>query len=166
MKKAFRITAIAALLALGIWIFQILFPPEEKRIRRLLAQAAEAAEVNPKQNPLFKLAGANRLVGCFSPDAVLQVEVPGVQMRTIHGHDDLLQAVTAALAGLQEARIQLHRVHVSVDPGRQSATAQLVTAAYLNGSSEPMVQELRIRLRKIEDHWKIVQVETVKTLGR
>jgi len=121
--------------------------------------------VNPKQNPLFKLAGANRLVGFFSPDAVLQVDVPGVPIRTINGRDDLLQAVTAALAGLQEARIQLHRVHVSVDPGRQSATAQLVAAAYLNGSGEPMVQELRMRLRKIEDHWKIVQVETVKTLG-
>ena len=89
----------------------------------------------------------------------------GVPIRTINGRDDLLQAVTAALAGLQEARIQLHRVHVSVDPGRQSATAQLVAAAYLNGSGEPMVQELRMRLRKIEDHWKIVQVETVKTLG-
>ncbi len=121
--------------------------------------------MNPRQNPLFKLAGANRLVGFFSPDAVLQVDVPGVPIRTINGRDDLLQAVSAAFAGLQEARIQLHRVHVSVDPDRQSATAQLVAAAYLNGSGEPMVQELRMRLRKIEDHWKIVQVETVKTLG-
>jgi len=134
-------------------------------IRKLLAQAAEVAAVKPNQNPIFKLAGANKLVGFFSPDVLLKVDLSGADLRSISGRDDLLQAISAARAGLQEARIQLHEVHVNVDTDRQSASAQLVTTAYLNGSADPLVQELKMQLRKIDGHWKIAQVETVKTLG-
>ena len=165
MKGALRIAAVAAVLALGFWILQILFPGDEKRIRKMLAEAAQTAGIKANENPLFKLAAAKKLVGFFSPDAVLKLDVSGVDARSINGRDDLLQAVAAALASLQEARIQLREIHVNVGPDKQSATAQLVATAYLNGGSDPMVQELKLQLRKIDGHWKITQVETVKTLG-
>ena len=165
MKRAFRIVAGALLIAAVVWIYQILFPGDEKLIRKLLAQAAETAAVKPDENPIFKLAGANKLVGFFSPDAELNMYVSGTDIRSISGRDDLLQAVTAARAGLQEAKIQLHEVHVNVDPDRQSAGAQLVASAYINGGADPLVQELKMQLKKIDGRWKIVRVETVKTLG-
>ncbi len=165
MKRVLKIITVLAVLAFGVWLFRILFPGDEKLIRKLLAGAAETAAIKPNENPLFRLAGANKLVGFFSPDAVLKVDVPGVDVRSINGRDDLLQAVTAARASLQEARILLREIHVNVDPDKQSATAQLVATAYLNGGSDPMVQELKLQLRKIDGHWKITQVETVKTLG-
>jgi len=152
-------------LALGVWIFRILFPGDEKLIRKMLAEAAETAGIKVNENPLFKLAAAKKLVGFFSPDAVLKLDVSGMDARSINGRDDLLQAVAAALASLQEARIQLREIHVNVDPDKQSATAQLVATAYLNGGSDPLVQELKLQLRKIDGHWKIARVETVKTLG-
>jgi len=165
LKRAFRIVAGALLIAAVVWIYQILFPGDEKLIRKLLAQAAETAAVKPDENPIFKLAGANKLVGFFSPDAELNMYVSGTDIRSISGRDDLLQAVTAARAGLQEAKIQLHEVHVNVDPDRQSAGAQLVASAYINGGADPLVQELKMQLKKIDGRWKIVRVETVKTLG-
>ncbi len=165
MKRVLKIITVLAVLALGVWIFRILFPGDEKLIRKLLAGAAETAAIKPNENPLSRLAGANKLVGFFSSDAVLNVEVSSVDVRSISGGDDLLQAVTAARATLQEAKIQLHQIHVNVDPDKQSATAQLVATAYLNGGSDPLVQELKLQLRKIDGHWKITQVETVKTLG-
>ncbi len=165
MKRVLKIITVLAVLALGVWIFRILFPGDEKLIRKLLAGAAETAAIKPNENPLSRLAGANKLVGFFSSDAVLNVEVSSVDVRSISGRDDLLQAVTAARATLQEAKIQLHQIHVNVDPDKQSATAQLVATAYLNGGSDPLVQELKLQLRKIDGHWKITQVETVKTLG-
>ena len=160
-----KVILIAVVLALGVGIFQILFPSDEKLILQLLAEAAETAAVKPNENPLFKLAGANKLVGFFSPDAVLKMDVAGVETRTINSREDLLQAVTAARAGLQEASFQLHEVHVNVNPGRQSAVAQFVATAYRNGSADPLVQELKMELKKIDGHWKISRVETVKTLG-
>jgi len=165
VKRVLKIITVLAVLALGVWIFRILFPGDEKLIRKLLAGAAETAAIKPNENPLSRLAGANKLVGFFSSDAVLNVEVSSVDVRSISGGDDLLQAVTAARATLQEAKIQLHQIHVNVDPDKQSATAQLVATAYLNGGSDPLVQELKLQLRKIDVHWKITQVETVKTLG-
>ncbi|PYK96077.1 MAG: hypothetical protein DME19_20920, partial [Verrucomicrobia bacterium] len=129
MKRILKIIAVLGVLALGVWIFQMLFPGDEKRIRKMLAAVAETAAVKPNENPLFKLAGASKLVGFFSPDAVLKVEVPGVEVRSINGRDDLLQAVTAARASLQEARVQLHEIHVTLEPDRRSAAAQLVASA-------------------------------------
>jgi len=165
LKRVLHIAAIVALLILSVWIYRVLFPGDEKLIRQLLAATAEVAAVKPNENPLFKIAGANKLVGFFSPDAVLKLDVAGVDSRAINSRDDLLQAVTAARASLQEARFQLREIQVIVGADTQSATAQFVAIAYLNGSGDPLVQELKMQLKKIDRHWKISQVETVKTLG-
>ena len=164
MKRLFNIAGVAAVLLLGVWIYRILFPNDEKLIRQLLAEAAETAAVKPNENPIFKIAGANKLVGFFSPDAVLKLDVAGVDSRTLDNPDDLRQAFTAARASLQEAKFQLHEIQVNVGPDLQSATAQLVAIAYLNGSGDPLVQELKIQLKKIDRWWKIARVETVKSL--
>ncbi len=165
MKRISNIAAIVALLLVGVWIYRILFPSDEKLIRQLLAEAAQTAAVKPNENPLFKIASANKLVGFFSADAVLKLEVAGVDTRTLDTPEDLRQAVTAARASLQEAKFQLREVQVGMGSDSQSATAQLVAIAYLNGSGDPLVQELKIQLKKIDHRWKISRVETVKTLG-
>ena len=165
MKKILNIAAIVALLFVGVWIYRILFPSDETLIRQLLAEVAQTAEVKPNENPLFKIAGANKLFGFFSRDAVLNMDVAGVDTRTLDTPDDLQQAIAAARASLQEARFQLREIQVDVGSDAQSATAQLVAIAYLNGSGDPLVHELRMQLRKIERHWKISRVETVKSLG-
>ena len=165
MKRISNIAAIVALLLVGVWIYRILFPSDEKLIRQLLAEAAQTAAVKPNENPLFKIASANKLVGFFSADAVLKLEVAGVDTRTLDTPEDLRQAITAARASLQEAKFQLREVQVGMGSDSQSATAQLVAIAYLNGSGDPLVQELKIQLKKIGHRWKISRVETVKTLG-
>jgi len=165
LKRISNIAAIVALLLVGVWIYRILFPSDEKLIRQLLAEAAQTAAVKPNENPLFKIASANKLVGFFSADAVLKLEVAGVDTRTLDTPEDLRQAVTAARASLQEAKFQLREVQVGMGSDSQSATAQLVAIAYLNGSGDPLVQELKIQLKKIDHRWKISRVETVKTLG-
>ena len=165
MKKTLNIAAIAALLLAGVWIYRILFPSDEKLIRKLLAEVAQTAEVKPNENPIFKIAGANKLAGFFSSDAVLKMDVAGVDTRTLETPDELRQAIAAARASLQEAKFQLHEILVNVGPDPRSATAQFVATAYLNGSGDPLVQELKMQLRKIDSHWRISRVETVKTLG-
>ena len=165
MKRVLHIAAIVALLILSVWIYRVLFPGDEKLIHQLLAATAEAAAVKPNENPLFKIAGANKLVGFFSPDAVLKMDVAGVDTRTLDNPEDLRQAVTAARASLQEAQFQLREIQVIVGADTQSATAQFVAIAYLNGSGDPLVQELKMQLKKIDRHWRISEVETVKTLG-
>jgi len=165
LRKILNRAGIVALLLLGVCIYRILFPNDEKRIRQLLAEAAETAAVKPEENPLLKIAGASKLAGFFSPDAVLKMDVAGVDTRTLDDPDDLRQAITAARASLQEAKFQLHQVQVNVGPDSKSATAQLVAIAYLNGSGDPLVQELKMQLKKIDRRWKISRVETVKSLG-
>lgn len=156
---------MAAALGAGIWLYRTLFPGDERQIRTLLAQAAAAAEVKPNENPLIRLAGANRMAGFFSSDAVIQVDAAGMDNRTLRGREELVQAVAAARSTLQEARVQLREVTVQLDSGGQGAGAQLVAIAYLNGTGDPLVEELKLRLAKLDGHWKILRVETVRSLG-
>jgi ketosteroid isomerase-like protein len=164
LKKGFGAVAIVAAVVIGVWAYRMLFPGDEKLIRKLVDAAADAASVKANDNPLFRLAGANRLASYCTPDVILKVEISGVDVRTINGHDDLLQAAIAARAGWQQAKIQLNELTISVAPDRRSAKAQAVISAFLNGG-DPLAQELDVRFKKIDGDWKIAQVETVKALG-
>jgi len=164
LKKFLNIAGIVVALLVAFWAYRALFPGDEKLIRRLLAEVAETAEVKSNENPLFKIAGANKLAGYFSPDAVLRMDVPGVDSRGLDSPEDIRHAFTAARAGLQEAKFQVQELQVTVADS-QSATAQFVGVAYLNGSGDPLVQEFKMQLRKMDSRWKISRVETVKTLG-
>jgi SnoaL-like protein len=156
---------VVALAALGFWALRVLFPSDETVIRKLLAQMAAAASLKPNENALVKLAGANKLAGFFTADAVIRIEVTGGRTRTIHGREELIEIVTAARANLQEVKIQLHDIVVELAPDRQTALAQLTALANIDGSTDPIFQLLKIRLKKIDGHWRISQVDTVKTPG-
>ena len=152
-------------MALGIWAVRILFPSDETVIRKLLTQTAATASLKPNQNALVKLAGANKLAEFFTADVVMHLDVTAGRTRTIHGREELIEIVIAARAKLQEAKIQLHDIVVELAPDRQTALAQLTALANIDGSTDPIFQLLKMRLKKIDGDWKISQVDTVKTPG-
>ena len=78
MKKFLNIAGIGVVLLLGVWIYRILFPNDEKLIQQLLAEAAETAAVKPDENPLIKIAG-------LSLAAALLVSRGVARLRTRNG---------------------------------------------------------------------------------
>jgi len=52
MKIAFRILLFAALAALGIWLWTVLFPSPEKVIRQRLMELARTASSSPDEGNL------------------------------------------------------------------------------------------------------------------
>lgn len=165
MKKILRIVAAALLIALGLWLYRVLFPTDETRIRKLLAEVAETASLKPNENPLVRLGAAGKLAGFFSGDAIIHVDVEGVRDRTIQGRDELQQVVAAARASLQSAAIRFPDVSLTVEPDGLSAVANVAAVADVNGEKNTVVQELKMNLKKIEGKWRISQVDTVRTLS-
>lgn len=132
-------------------------------IRKLLAAAAETASLRPNESALAKLGGANKLAGFFAPDVVINLDVTGLRARTINGRDELVEIAAAARANLQEAKIRLYDIVVELAPDRQTATVQVTMLASIDGSTDPIFQLMKMRLKKIDGGWKITQVDPVKT---
>ncbi len=166
MKRIVLVVALVSCALLGTWLFQVLFPGDERLIRRLIAQVAETASIKPNEHPLVKLSAANKLGNCFSDHAVISYDAAGWDSRTINGREELVQIAVAARANLQDANIRLLDVYLQIDPGKQSASANVVASATINGGKEPLIQEFRITLKKFDGDWLITRADSVKTLGR
>src|SRR5947199_6027185 len=57
-------------------------------------------------------------------------------------------------------------VNVAVAPDRQSAVADLTAKGKVPGEKDILVQELKIKLKKIGRGWYLQRVETVKSLSK
>jgi hypothetical protein len=159
-----RLVLVGALGSLGFWAWSFLFPTPEHVIRKELAELARAASIAPNEAPLTKLAKTQKLLSFFAGDAQVTVDVPGRSAQTFNGHDDLQQAAMGARSMLNNLKIELVDVVVTVGADKQSAVANLTAAATLPGEKIPEVQELEMGFKKADRDWLITRVETVKTL--
>ena len=150
--------------AVGFWAWQFLFPSPEHVIRKRLGELAAAVSIAPNEGPLAKLANTQKLIGFFSSDVSVTVDVPGRSMQTFNGRDEIQQAALGARGLLSTLKVQFVDIFVSVNPDKQSAQAHSTATATLPGEKLPEVQELEIGFKKLEHDWLINHVETVKTL--
>ena len=83
MKIVFRVVLLAALAALGVWLWTIFFPSPQKIIRQRLEAVAKRASFTAGEGTLARLASAQSLAGYFSTNVEINLDVPG---RDQHHH--------------------------------------------------------------------------------
>lgn len=166
MKLIFRIVLVAVLAALGIWLWTVLFPNPEKVIRQRLMELARTASSSPGESDLARLAAARSLAGFFSTNVELQVELPELSRYSIMDRDEIMQAALMARSRAGGLKVKFPDINVTVAPDKQSAVADLTVQANISGEPDPIVQEMKFTLRKIDGRWLITRVETVRTLSR
>lgn len=161
-------TIVLLLLAAAVLVFlgRRFFPNEEKRIRRVLMGLAEVASVPERATATGRLAAAERLRDLLCFDVELDVDVPGEGPQSLQGRAEIIQAAMAAREHLAGLKVELFDIRVLLDPDRSSATAELTARATLRRQKEYFVQELRLRLRKDPQDWRVCRIETVQTLQR
>jgi hypothetical protein len=165
MKIIFRLVLFAALLALGIWLWFVLFPSPEKVIRRRLTELAVKASFSPGESDLVKLAAAQSLAGYFSTNVEINIDMPGRVQHTLMGRDDIKQAVLGVRSAMSGLKVQFPDVNVTVAPGKRSAVADVTVEAIIASDHDSIVQEMKFTFQKTEDGWLITRVETVHTLS-
>ncbi len=77
MKIVLRVLSVAALVAVGVWLWTVLFPSPEKVIRQRLATVAKRASFTADESALARLADAESLAGYFSTNVEIDLDVPG-----------------------------------------------------------------------------------------
>ena len=165
MKIIFRIVLAAALIALGVWLWFVLFPSPEKVIHKRLVKLARTVSFSPDEGNLVRLAGAQSLAGFFSSNIVVNINVPGRVQHSIIGRQEVTQAALGARSAVSGLDVKFPDINVTVAPDKQSAEADLTVEAKVAGEHDPIVQEMKFTLQKIDGEWLVTRIETVRTLS-
>jgi hypothetical protein len=166
MKIVLRVLLFAALAALGIWLWTVLFPNPEKVIRQRLVKLAHSASSSSNEGDLVRLSAAHRVAGFFSTNVELKVELPELDQHSSLTQEEIIQAALLARSRAGGLKVKFPDINVTVAPGGQSATVDLTVTATAGGESESFVQEMKFTLHKIDGQWLITRMETVRTLSR
>ena len=149
MQKDLRFIVVAALIALGVWGWTVVFPPPQKVIRSQLSKLSATLSFEPKDGELAKAYQAQKLPEFFTTDATAEVEVRGFGKRTIE-RDELQQTALAFMHSLRGVKVELLDINVTLDADKQTAVANLTGKATVTGEPDFYVQEFNFKLRKVE----------------
>ena len=165
MKIVFRIVLLAALAALGIWLWTVLFPSPEKVIRRRLTKLARTVSSAANESDLTRLAAARSVAGFFSTNVELNVDLPELGQHSSLDREEITQAALMARSRAGGVRVKFPDINITVAPDKQSAVADLTVEANISGEHDSVVREMKFTLRKTDGQWLITRVETVRTLS-
>jgi ketosteroid isomerase-like protein len=166
MRIVLRLIVAIALVALGVWLWTILFPSPEKIIRKQLAKLAQDASFSQNENDLVKMADAQGVADFFTDNVEVNITVPSHEPVTLTGKGEIR---TAALASRQQATaldVKFPDVNVTVSPDRNSAAADVTVDANVSGERDAVIQELQITFQKVDGHWLISKMETVEGVSK
>jgi hypothetical protein len=164
MKYFLRMVLLAGLIGLGVWGWGILFPNPKKVITTRLVKLADLASFSAREGEVARGANVYRMGTFFTDDAEVVIDAPGVEHRTLNGRQELTQVALAARSSINGLKVDLPDIVVDLDPGNQSAVANVTLRANISGQSDLIVQELKFNLKKVDGAWLIARIETVKTL--
>src|SRR5437773_1930056 len=166
MRIGLRLLLVAALAALGFWLWTVLFPGPEKLIRKRIAEVARLASIAPGEGLVTQGLRIQSLVNCFDPHAELTFDLPGHSQYTIAGRDEMTENAGAARRNLRFLKVELLDPNLALSPDKQSAVVDLTARVKLPDERDFIVQEMKFTLKKINGEWLIIRVETVRTLSR
>ena len=165
MKIALRFILLAALVALGAWLWFVLFPSPEKVIRQRLTELARTASFSSNESDLARLAAARSLAGFFSTNVEVNVDLPRFAQRSSLDRDEITQIALAASSRAGGLKVKFPDINVTVASDKQSAVADLTVEVDVSGEPDRIVQEMKFTLHKIDVRWLITRVETVRTFS-
>jgi len=165
MKTTLRFILFVALAAAGVWLWTVLFPGPEKVIRQRLAGLASTVSSGANESDLARLAAAQAVAGFFSTNVELKVDVPLLDRHSSLDREEIAQAALVARSRAGGLKVTFPDINVMVDPDQQSAVADLTVEAKISGDRDPLLQEMKFTLRKIDGQWLITRIETVRILS-
>jgi hypothetical protein len=165
MKYVVRIILLLAVAALAFWLWTVFFPSPEKVIRKQLTALAGDVSFTADENNLIKVAHAESVANFFTSNVVVNITIPGHEQESIVGADQITQAALGLRQYATSADVKFPDIDVAVAPDKNTATAEVTVDASISGESNAILQEVKFTLEKVDDHWLIDKVETVKVLS-
>jgi hypothetical protein len=165
MKIVFRLVLFVALLALGVWLWFVLFPGPEKIISKRLAELARTASFSSEDRGLARFAGAQHMADLFATNVEVNIDVPGRIQQRLLGRDEIQQAALGARSNLSGLKVTFPDIKITVAPDKQSAVVDLTVEVNVAGERDSIVQEMKFTFQQTDGEWLITRVETIRTLS-
>ncbi len=165
MQKFIRLLLAAAVVALAIWGWWVLFPSPERAIRSRLKNLAEIVSFDAKEGTISKGYKAQKLTDYFPVEVEITIDVRGYPAQNVTGRDELMRGLLYAQSRLNGLKVQFMDMNVKLADDKLSAVVNLTAQADFAGDHDLNVQELNFTLKKVEGRWLITKIETVKTLS-
>lgn len=164
MRIVIRLVLLAALAALGWWLWTVCFPSAERVIYKKMASLADTVSFSADAGNLTRAAKASNFIGYFSVDAEIAVDTPELGAHTLSSRDDIREAGNGAFAALPGLKVSFLDTTVAVAADKQSAEVSCTVKVVVGGEKDYGVQEMHFQFKKIDGDWLITRAETVKTL--
>jgi hypothetical protein len=165
MKILFRFILLAAVLALGWWLWTYFFPAPEKIIRQRLTRLAETCTFAAKDSVFVRATKAQRAVNFFSADAELIIDISGAGGRHSSGRDEITEAAHTGFAVFKSLAVKFLNITVKLAADQQTAEVSCTAEVRFEDSKDFGVQEMRFQFKNVSGNWLITRAETVKTLS-
>jgi hypothetical protein len=166
MKTGIRLVLLAVIVALGAWLYSVLFPGPERAIRKQLTKVARLASIKPDQGLLSRGANIQELANCFDSRIEITLDLRDGSKHSVTGRDGIIEAAKLAHGHFRMLQIDFLDMNVALSPGQESATVNLTAKASSSEERDFQVQEFKFTLKKINGEWLISSIETVRTLSR
>lgn len=164
MKLVLRVAALLILAALGYWLWSLLFPSPESIVLKKVSRLAALATLNPGEGNLVRAGKVSSLIGYFSTDAEVSLDMPGGAPRTLSSRDEIREAAAAGFTSINSLTVQFQDALARVDANRQGAEVSCTAQVSIGDRKDFGPQELRFHFQKIAGDWLITRLESVKTL--
>lgn len=164
MKNLSKIILLLVLVALGYWLWTILFPNPQQVISNHLNKLAHLASFSAGEGNISRVSKIQRMGGLFADDVEISIDIPGADIQTIKGREELMQDALAARRFANGLNAEFLDMNIELGSEKQSAIVDLTLKAKATGENDLIVQELKFTMKKIKNDWLITRVETVKTL--
>lgn len=164
MKIIFRVILLAAIAALGFWLWTVLFPSPEKAVLKKVSALAATATFSVDASNLTRAGKASSVVGLFASDTEIVLDIAGVVTRTLSGRDEIREVALGGFVNLPSLQVKFLDATAKISADKKAATVSCTAELKAGNQKDFGVQELRFRFKKIENDWLITRLETVKTL--
>ncbi len=164
MKIVLRLALLAALVALGYWLWSVYFPNPQTVIRNRLNKVVKLASFGASEGNIARVANIETLGTYFTDDIEIKVDIPNAETHTFTRREELMQAAMAARSALSSVNADFPDISVDLDAGGTTATANVTLRADINGEKNAVIQELQIYLKKVNRDWLIYRLDTIRTL--
>ena len=166
MRIIARLALVAVLVALGFWLYTVLFPSPEKVIRKRLAEVAQLASIRRGQGLLSLATSIQELANCFDSQVEITLNWRGRSDHSLAGRDEIIEAAKLAHGQFKTLEIEFLDMNVMLAPDKQSATVNLTAKVTTSEDRDFQVQEFIVTLKKVNGEWLIFKIETVRTLSQ
>lgn len=165
MKMIFRLALLAAVAALGFWLWTIFFPSPEKAVLKKISGLAATATLRAEDSNLIRAAKAANLAGFFAADARIILNVSDLPNRTLDGREEIRETALGGFANTRVLNVKFLDASVRLGADKQTADVDCTAEVNAGDRKDFGVEELHFQFKKTDGDWLITLVETVKTLS-